>query len=67
MLIHVHDLPRFNGHSSAADVTYDLTQHDPLIAFGEELVKLGLLGQDDVLRRTDGSAATSSRTTSWAA
>ena len=53
-LVHVHSLPRFNGHSSAADVTYDLTQDDPLIAFGDSLVKSGLLGERDVLRRIKG-------------
>ena len=35
VLLHVHHLPRFNGHSSAADMTFDLKQQDPLIAFGE--------------------------------
>lgn len=53
-LIHAHDLPRFNGHSSAADTTFDLTQDDPLIAFGESLVKAGIATADDVLRRTPG-------------
>ena len=33
-LMHVHDLPRFNGHSSAAETTFDLSQDDPIIAFG---------------------------------
>jgi 2-oxoisovalerate dehydrogenase E1 component len=55
VLLHVHSLPRFNGHSSAADVTYDLSQDDPLIAFGAQLVARGVLSADDVLaRRTDG-------------
>jgi 2-oxoisovalerate dehydrogenase E1 component len=53
-LLYVHSLPRFNGHSSAADVTFDLSQDDPLIAFGEELVRRGLLEQDDVLKRLEG-------------
>ena len=51
---HAHHLPRFNGHSSAADVTYDLTQDDPLIAFGNDLVDRGLLTADDVLKRIKG-------------
>ncbi len=54
VLIHVHSLPRFNGHSSAADVTYDLKQDDPIIRFGEKLVADGLLGERDVLRRVVG-------------
>ncbi|MEM9493847.1 MAG: thiamine pyrophosphate-dependent enzyme, partial [Myxococcota bacterium] len=33
VLIHAKHLPRFNGHSSAADVTFDLSQDDPLISF----------------------------------
>ena len=52
--MHVHDLPRFNGHSSAADVTFDLSQSDPLVAFGEQLVKQGLLEQGDIMRRKQG-------------
>lgn len=54
-LMHVHDLPRFNGHSSAADVTFDLGQDDPLIAFGEELVKRGVLTEDQIMRRVEGT------------
>lgn len=53
-LVHVHSLPRFNGHSSAADVTYDLNQDDPLIHYGDSLVKAGLLDARDVLRRIKG-------------
>lgn len=54
VLMHAHDLPRFNGHSSAADVTYDLKQADPLIAFGNTLVERGLFGARDVLKRVEG-------------
>ncbi|MFN7143529.1 MAG: thiamine pyrophosphate-dependent enzyme [Myxococcota bacterium] len=54
VLIHAHELPRFNGHSSAADVTYDLTQDDPLIAFGNKLVAQGHLTDRDVLKRVKG-------------
>jgi len=53
-LIHAHHLPRFNGHSSAADVTYDLNQDDPLIAYGLDLVGRGLLQPEDVLKRVKG-------------
>ncbi|MFT7522017.1 MAG: 2-oxoisovalerate dehydrogenase E1 component, partial [Kiritimatiellia bacterium] len=53
-LIHVHSLPRFNGHSSAADVTFDLSQDDPIIKYGDELVQRGLLKATDVLKRIPG-------------
>lgn len=53
-LMHVRNLPRFNGHSSAADVTFDLGQDDPLIRFGEALVAQGVLSEDQVLRRVEG-------------
>lgn len=53
-LLYVHDLPRFNGHSSAADMTFDLSQADPLVGFGEQLVQSGVLKSEDVLRRIDG-------------
>ena len=52
-VLYVHDLPRFNGHSSAADVTFDMSQDDPLIAFGGQLVAKGLLGEKDVLKRIE--------------
>ena len=54
VFMHVHDLPRFNGHSSAADVTYDLKQDDPIIKFGGELVAAGTLTERDVLKRVVG-------------
>lgn len=54
-IIHAHSLPRFNGHSSAADVTFDLGQDDPLIRFGAELVERGLLTEGDVMRRIEGT------------
>ncbi|MEZ6196212.1 MAG: thiamine pyrophosphate-dependent enzyme [Planctomycetota bacterium] len=54
VFFHVKDLPRFNGHSSAADVTFDLGQDDPLIRFGEALVERGLLTEADVMVRKTG-------------
>ena len=54
VFMHVHSLPRFNGHSSAADVTYDLKQDDPLISMGAQLVEKGLLAERDVLKRVKG-------------
>jgi len=53
-LIHIHSLPRFNGHSSAADMTFDLNQADPLVQFGEKLVEIGVLEAGDNLRRVPG-------------
>jgi len=53
LLLHVKHLPRFNGHSSAADMTFDLGQQDPLISFGQALVERGVLGEADVLRRIE--------------
>ena len=53
-VLHVRDLPRFNGHSSAADVTFDLGQDDPLITCGAALVKQGLLKAEDVMTREPG-------------
>ena len=54
VILHVRDLPRFNGHSSAADVTFDLSQDDPLIQWGEQLVEKGVLEEADILRRKQG-------------
>ncbi|MCO4745159.1 MAG: hypothetical protein KC912_10245 [Proteobacteria bacterium] len=53
-LMHVVNLPRFNGHSSAADVTFDLNQVDPILTFGEKLVKLGVLDESEVMKRIKG-------------
>jgi pyruvate/2-oxoglutarate/acetoin dehydrogenase E1 component len=54
-VLHVHHLPRFNGHSSAADVTFDLGQNDPLIEFGRDLVESGVLTVEDTMRRVEGT------------
>jgi 2-oxoisovalerate dehydrogenase E1 component len=54
-LLHVKNLPRFNGHSSAADVTFDLGQQDPILTFGAELVKRGVFAEGDVMRRIQGT------------
>lgn len=50
-LLHVHGLPRLNAHSSAADYSFDLKQHDPLLAFGQQLVKNGIFSEEDILKR----------------
>ncbi len=56
VLLHAHSLPRFNGHSSAADVTFDLAQEDPLVKWGEQLAKRKVLAAGDVLRRKEGQS-----------
>jgi 2-oxoisovalerate dehydrogenase E1 component len=53
-ILHVKNLPRLNGHSSAADVTFDLSQEDPLLGFGRALVERGLMASGDVLERVEG-------------
>ena len=52
---HVHNLPRFNGHSSAADMTFDLSQEDPIIGFGRDLVARGVLEEADIMKRVEGT------------
>jgi len=57
VFMHVHNLPRFNGHSSAADTTFDLTQSDPLVEFGNKLVSDGVMEEGDNLVRIQGQGA----------
>ncbi|MEZ4317274.1 MAG: thiamine pyrophosphate-dependent enzyme [Myxococcota bacterium] len=54
-LLHVQHLPRFNGHSSAADMTFDLGQGDPILTFGALLAERGVLGEGDILKRLEGT------------
>jgi 2-oxoisovalerate dehydrogenase E1 component len=54
VVLHVHSLPRLNGHSSAADMTFDLDQPDPLLSFGRQLVDRGILNAEDVPVRRAG-------------
>ena len=53
--LHVKNMPRFNGHSSAADMTFDLGQVDPIVTFGEQLVEQGILQASDIMRRVEGT------------
>ncbi len=55
-ILHVHHLPRLNGHSSAADMTFDLGQDDPLLSFGQELVDRGVLEEGDIVTRRTGTS-----------
>jgi 2-oxoisovalerate dehydrogenase E1 component len=50
-IIWVQNLPRLNNHSSAAQFQFDLGQHDPLVDFGQEMVREGLLDADQVMQR----------------
>lgn len=52
--MHVVNLPRFNGHSSAADMTFDLGQDDPILTFGKALVERGVCEEQDIMRRVEG-------------
>jgi len=54
LLMLVDSLPRLNAHSSAADPSFDLTQEDPLLSFGQALVDKGILGEGDIVRRIEG-------------
>jgi 2-oxoisovalerate dehydrogenase E1 component len=53
-LLHVKDMPRFNGHSSAADMTFDLSQADPIVSFGQHLVERGVLEESEIMKRVEG-------------
>jgi 2-oxoisovalerate dehydrogenase E1 component len=53
-LLWVRNLSRLNDHSSAADVTFKFEQFDPLLDFGEALVRRGILEPGDIVRRKDG-------------
>lgn len=55
-LLYVHNLPRLNAHSSAANFAFDLSQPDPLLAFGEALVAQGVLRPADILTRLEGQS-----------
>ncbi|MCA9569242.1 MAG: hypothetical protein KC656_15440 [Myxococcales bacterium] len=54
-LLHVHHMPRFNGHSSAADMTFDLGQGDPILTFGALLKDRGVLEPGEILKRIEGT------------
>jgi 2-oxoisovalerate dehydrogenase E1 component len=52
-ILYTHSLSRHNGHSSAADITFNLDQFDVLGEFGEALVEAGILEAEDIVRRND--------------
>jgi 2-oxoisovalerate dehydrogenase E1 component len=56
-LLHVTELPRLNGHSSAGDYRFRLDQTDPLLELGRELVQREILTPEDVLERIEGQGA----------
>jgi 2-oxoisovalerate dehydrogenase E1 component len=55
-LMHVVNLPRLNAHSSAANFAFDLNQPDPILHFGQELVRRGVLSEEDILKRLDNQS-----------
>ncbi len=52
-LVWTRNLSRLNGHSSAADITFDLEQFDVLADFGQALVDAGVLDIEDITRRNE--------------
>ena len=56
ILFHVTNLPRLNAHSSAASYAFDLSQSDPILTFGEQLLEQGVLKESQVLRRDPGQS-----------
>jgi len=50
----VDNMPRLNGHSSAADPSFHLEQPDPILLFGNKLVEMGVLEEDDIVKRIEG-------------
>jgi len=53
-LMLVDNMPRLNAHSSAADPSFVLDQPDPLLSFGKKLVEIGVLDEDDIVKRIEG-------------
>ena len=53
-LMLVDNMPRLNAHSSAADPSFALDKLDPLLSFGRRLVEMGVLGEDDIVKRIQG-------------
>ena len=51
LFIHVVNLPRLNAHSSAADYKFDLTQPDPILDFGAQLVEMKVLEKSEIVIR----------------
>jgi 2-oxoisovalerate dehydrogenase E1 component len=50
---HVREMPRLNGHSSAGNYRFDMSQRDPILLMGERLVEMGVLEQEDICTRHD--------------
>jgi 2-oxoisovalerate dehydrogenase E1 component len=53
-LMLVDNMPRLNAHSSAADPSFVLDQPDPILSFGAKLVEMGVLEEDDIVKRIEG-------------
>lgn len=55
-LLWVKNLSRLNDHSSAADFSFKWNEYDPLIDFGQALVRRGILEAGDVVVRRESSS-----------
>lgn len=53
-LMLVDNMPRLNAHSSAADPSFVLDQPDPILSFGDKLVEMGVLQEEDIVKRIKG-------------
>jgi 2-oxoisovalerate dehydrogenase E1 component len=53
-LVLVDNMPRLNAHSSAADPSFVLDQPDPILSFGDKLVEMGVLQEEDIVKRIQG-------------
>ena len=54
-LMHITEMPRLNGHSSAGNYAFDLEAHDPILDFGQRLVADGILTEAQICKRIEGS------------
>ncbi len=56
-MIHVVEMPRLNGHSSAGNYKFALDQVDPILDFGGRLVAEGVLSAGQICKRIEGEGA----------
>lgn len=54
-LMHITEMPRLNGHSSAGNYAFDLEAHDPILDLGQRLVADGILTEAQICKRIEGS------------
>ncbi len=56
-MVHVVEMPRLNGHSSAGNYKFALDQVDPILGFGQRLVADGILTESQIVKRIKGEGA----------